>query len=158
MMNNDSPIAFLLDVDNTLLDNDRIERDIKRYLDGAFGPNSGDNSWEIFEEVRAELGYADYFGALQRYRLGRLRDPRILDISSFLIDYSFADCLYPRALDVIKQLRTFGSTIIVSDGDAVFQPRKVRRSGIWKAVDGRVLIYIHKENMLDDIAEKYPAA
>ncbi|MGA8156739.1 MAG: HAD family hydrolase [Rhodoplanes sp.] len=157
MMSPDSPVAFLLDVDNTLLDNDRIERDIKHYLDTTFGPNSGDDFWKIFEEVRAELGYADYFGALQRYRIGRLRDPRILDVSSFLIDYRFADCLYPRALDVIGRLRTFGPTVIVSDGDAVFQPRKVRQSGLWKAVDGHVLIYIHKENMLDDIAERYPA-
>lgn len=157
-MSNGSPVAFLVDVDNTLLDNDRIERDIKRHFDGIFGPNAGNDFWETFEAVRTELSYADYFGALQRYRLGRVCDQRVLDISSFLIDYNFVDCLYPHALDVIGRLQTVAPTVIVSDGDAVFQPRKVRRSGVWKAVDGRVLIYIHKETMLDDIAEKYPAA
>lgn len=158
MMSNRSPVAFLVDVDNTLLDNDRIERDIKRHFDGIFGPNAGNDFWDTFEAVRTELSYADYFGALQRYRLGRVCDQRVLDVSSFLIDYDFVDCLYPHAIEVIARLQSVAPTIIVSDGDAVFQPRKVRRSGIWKAVDGRVLIYIHKETMLDDIAEKYPAA
>ena len=151
------PVAFLLDVDNTLIDNDRIQGDLRRYLADEFGPASRDRYWAIFEELRAELGYADYLGALQRYRLTTMTDPRLLLISSFLVDYPFADRLYPDALAAIAHLRAWGPTIIVSDGDVVFQPRKVQRSGLWAAVEGRVLIYIHKERMLDDVEERYPA-
>jgi FMN phosphatase YigB (HAD superfamily) len=146
-------VVFLVDVDNTLLDNDRIAVDLKRHLEREgqerYGP--------IFEELRAELGYADYLGALQRYRLGNVSDPRLLLMSSFLVDYPFASRLYPGALDVIRHLRTGGLTVILSDGDVVFQPRKIQRSGLWAAVDGRVLIYIHKEQMLEAVAERYPA-
>jgi FMN phosphatase YigB (HAD superfamily) len=149
--------VFLLDVDNTLLDNDRVEQDLKRHLDEAFGVDCRNDYWEIFEELRAELGYADYLGALQRYRVEHPRNPHILEISAFLIDYPFADCLYPQALEVVGWLRTLGPTIILSDGDAVFQPRKIQRSGIWKVVGGHVLVYIHKEQMLEDVETKYPA-
>jgi len=150
-------VAFLLDVDNTLLDNDRIQEDLRKHLADEFGPASRDRYWAIFEELRAELGYADYLGALQRYRLAGMNDPRLLLISSFLVDYPFADRLYPGALAAVERLRAWGPTIIVSDGDVVFQPRKVQRSGLWAAVEGRVLIYIHKEHMLDDVEQRYPA-
>ncbi len=116
-----------------------------------------DRYWEIFETLRAELGYADYLGALQRYRLGALNDPRLLQMSAFLVDYPFANRLYPGSLDVLEYLRPWGPTVILSDGDVVFQPRKVQRSGLWEAVEGRVLIYIHKEQMLDDVERRYPA-
>jgi len=149
--------VFLLDVDNTLLDNDLIEVDLQAHLDQALGAGCRRSYWAIFEKLRAELGYADYLGALQEYRLQNPRDPDILEMSSFLIDYPFADRLYPKALEVIDFLRHFGTAVILSDGDAVFQPRKVRRSGIWKAANGRVLIYVHKERMLDDVEQKYPA-
>jgi FMN phosphatase YigB (HAD superfamily) len=151
------PVVFLLDVDNTLLDNDYIEADLKRHLEREFGSQCRQRYWEIFEELRAELGYADYLGALQRYRLGALNDPRLLLMSSFLVDYPFVQRLYPRALDVVRHLGTLGQTVILSDGDVVFQPRKVQRSGLWDAVDGRVLIYIHKERMLDAVVQHYPA-
>jgi FMN phosphatase YigB (HAD superfamily) len=150
-------VVFLLDVDNTLLDNDRVQDDLRAHLASEFGAGNRDRYWAIFEALRAELGYADYLGALQRYRLGALNDPRLLQMSSFLIDYPFADRVYPAALHVIEHLRTWGLTVIFSDGDVVFQPRKVQRSGLWEAVDGRVLIYIHKEKMLDDVAQRYPA-
>jgi FMN phosphatase YigB (HAD superfamily) len=156
-MNEHGRTVFLLDVDNTLLDNDHVEQDLKRHLDEAFGVDCRNDYWEIFEALRAELGYADYLGALQRYRVEHPRNPHILEISSFLIDYPFADRLYPQALEVIEWLRTFGPTVVLSDGDAVFQPRKIERSGIWKAVGGHVLVYIHKEQMLEDIGQKYPA-
>jgi FMN phosphatase YigB (HAD superfamily) len=149
--------VFLLDVDNTLLDNDRVEADLRNYLDRSFGADSSKSYWTIFEQLRGELGYADYLGALQRYRLQHPREPGILAISSFLIDYPFPDRVFPGALEAIARLRKTGSTVILSDGDAVFQPRKVRRSGIWDAVGGKVLIYVHKEQMLDDVDEKYPA-
>ena len=152
-----APVVFLLDVDNTLLDNDYIEADLKSHLERAFGSRCRQRYWEIFEALRAELGYADYLGALQRYRLGDLNDPRLLLMSSFLVDYPFAQRLYPKALDVVRRLGTLGQTVILSDGDVVFQPRKVQRSGLWDAVDGRVLIYIHKERMLDAVAQHYPA-
>ena len=154
-------VVFLLDVDNTLLDNDRVIADLRAHLAREFGSASATRYWAIFETLRNELGYADYLGALQRYRLdaelGPGSDLRLLQMSAFLIDYPFADRLYPRALEVIERLRTFGPTVILSDGDVVFQPRKVGRSGLWDAVSGRVLIYIHKEQMLDAVQRHHPA-
>jgi len=150
-------VVFLLDCDNTLLDNDRVQDDLRGHLEREFGVASRDRYWAIFEALRAELGYADYLGALQRYRLGDMHDPRLLLMSSFLVDYPFADRLYPGAFDAIAHLRRFGLPVILSDGDVVFQPLKIQRSGLWDAVDGRVLIYIHKEQMLDDVRERYPA-
>jgi FMN phosphatase YigB (HAD superfamily) len=150
-------VVFLLDVDNTLLDNDHVERDLRRHLEQAFGAERQERYWEIFEELRSELGYADYLGALQRYRVENLRDPNLLGISLFLIEYPFANRLYPGALDAVERMAARGPTVILSDGDVVFQPRKIERSGLWQAVDGRVLIYIHKEQMLDDVEQRYPA-
>jgi FMN phosphatase YigB (HAD superfamily) len=152
-----SEVVFLFDVDNTLLDNDRIEKDLQRFLEREFGPESRERYFAIFEELRAELGYADYLGALQRYRLEDLCDVRLLIMSSFLVDYPFANRLYPGSLDILEQVLKWGPTAILSDGDVVFQPRKVQRSGLWEAVEGRVLIYIHKEQMLDDVESHYPA-
>jgi FMN phosphatase YigB (HAD superfamily) len=150
-------IAFLFDVDNTLLDNDQVERDLKDRLESEFGAANQDRYWTILEERRAELGYADYLGALQRYRLELQNDPKLLMMSSFLIDYPFEDRVYPGAFDAIAHVRPWGAAVIVSDGDVVFQPRKVQRSGLRDAVEGRVLIYIHKEQVLDDVARRYPA-
>ena len=153
-------VVFLLDVDNTLLDNDRIADDLRAHLAGQFGA-AGERYWAHFEALRKELGYADYLGALQRYRADLEENGeaahRLLSVSQFLIDYPFADRLYPGALDVLEKLARTGPTVILSDGDAVFQPRKVQRSGIWKAVDGRVLIFVHKEEMLDTVEREYPA-
>jgi FMN phosphatase YigB (HAD superfamily) len=150
-------VVFLLDVDNTLLDNDRIAADLKGYLTGAVGAVLQERYWAIFETLRAELGYADYLGALQRYRVENPRDPHVFMLSSFLLDYPFANRLYPGSLDVIERLSAWGPTVILSDGDVVFQPRKIERSGLFDAVDGRVLIYIHKERELEDIELRYPA-
>ena len=150
-------VVFLLDVDNTLIDNDRVEEDLKNHLAREFGPESRDCYWRIFQELRGELGYADYLGALQRYRLATSSDPRLLRMSSYLVDYPFANRLYPGSLDVIEHLGQWGPTVILSDGDVVFQPRKVQRSSLWEAVDGRVLIYIHKEKMLADVEARFPA-
>ena len=150
-------VIFMLDVDNTLLDNDHVQDDVLRHLEDEFGRESRDRYLAIFEELRAELGYADYLGALQRYRLQSTCDPRLLMMSAYLVDYPFANRLYPGSLDAIAHLRRFGLTVILSDGDVVFQPRKVQRSGLWEAVEGRVLLYIHKEQMLSDIEERYPA-
>ena len=150
-------VVVLLDCDNTLLDNDLVQGDLRDHLAREFGVESRDRYWAILEQLRAELGYVDYLGALQRYRLDELSDPRVLLLSSFLVDYPFASRLYPGALDAIRHLRTWGLTVILSDGDVVFQPRKIQRSGLWAAVEGRVLIYIHKERMLDAVAARYPA-
>jgi FMN phosphatase YigB (HAD superfamily) len=149
--------AFLFDVDNTLLDNDAIRADLAAHLAEAFGQVPADRYWAILEELRLELGYVDYLGALQRYRLDALNDPRLLLMSSFLIDYPFADRIYPGALKALAHVRQWGPTVILSDGDVVFQPRKVQRSGLWHVVEGRVLIYIHKEQMLDDMQRCHPA-
>jgi len=151
------PVTFLVDVDNTLLDNDHIAADLKRHLEHTVGPERQARYWAIFEELRAELGYADYLGALQRYRVEQPRDPRVLTVSSFMVNYPFANRLYPNSLDVLERFRAWGPTVIFSDGDAVFQPRKVERSGLQEAVDGHVLIYIHKEQELDDVVGRYPA-
>ena len=154
-MNDD--IVVLLDCDNTLLDNDRVQLDLREHLTAEFGPAHCARYWEIFEALRRELGYADYLGALQRYRLDDMNDPRLLLMSAFLVDYPFADRLYPHALEVVAKLGERARTVILSDGDVVFQPRKLQRSGLWDAVEGRALIYIHKEEMLDDVERRYPA-
>ena len=141
-------LVFLFDVDNTLLDNDRVQGDLFRHLARAFGPKARDRYVAIFEELRTELGYADYLGALERYRLENLHDPRLLNVANWLVDYPFAARLYPGALEVIRRVRRWGQVAILSDGDAVFQPRKVERSGLGKAFGGHVLIFVHKENEL----------
>ena len=156
-MNPSSDIVFLIDCDNTLLDNDRVQRDLRDHLEREFGVESRDRYWAIFEELRSEMGYADYLGALQRYRLGDMNDPRLLLMSSYLVDYPFSERLYEGSLAAIAHLRRLGRTVILSDGDVVFQPRKIQQSGLWDAVDGHVLIYIHKERMLDAIEQRYPA-
>jgi FMN phosphatase YigB (HAD superfamily) len=152
-----TPVVFLVDVDNTLLDNDRITADLRRHLERTLGRDRQERYWTIFEDLRAELGYADYLGALQRYRVEHPRDPHVLTVSTFLIDYPFANRLYPGSLDVLAHLGAWGPTVILSDGDAVFQPRKLERSGLAEAVGGNVLIYIHKERELDDVEHRHPA-
>lgn len=150
--------VFLFDVDNTLLDNDRVAEDLKRYLTNQVGEASEQRYWEIFEQLRTELGYADYLGALQRYRVEQPRDPKLLAVSHFLINYPFANRLYPESLDAVEYARRLGQAVILSDGDVVFQPRKVERSGLYELFEGHVLIYIHKEEELDDVEAKYPAS
>lgn len=150
-------VVFLFDCDNTLLDNDHVVADLRTHLTEQFGTVCSDRYWEIFETLRSELGYADYLGALQRYRSYHQSDSRLLLMSAFLIDYPFASRLYAGALDALARLRALGPTVILSDGDVVFQPRKIKQSGLWDAVEGRVLIYIHKEHMLDEVARQYPA-
>jgi FMN phosphatase YigB (HAD superfamily) len=150
--------VFLVDVDNTLLDNDRIQADLRRHLEREFGTACRDRYWTILEQLFTELGYRDYLGALQRYRVEHPKDIHLLSMSSYLVDYPFANRLYPGALDVLERMRGWGQTVILSDGDVVFQPRKVERSGIFEAVEGHVLIYIHKEEELDDVEQRYPAA
>jgi FMN phosphatase YigB (HAD superfamily) len=151
------PIVFLIDVDDTLLDNDRIQQDLRNHLQRAYGAASCARYWEILEDLFAELGYRDYIGALQRYRVEHPCEVELLSMSSFLLDYPFADRLFPSAMEVLKHLRSVGPTVILSDGDVVFQPRKVEHAGISKAVAGHVLIYIHKEAALDDVERRYPA-
>ncbi len=150
-------VVFLFDVDNTLLDNDRVISDLSHRLEVDFGEESRDRYFAIFEELRSGVGYADYLGALQQYRLEKQCDPRLLMISSWLVDYPFADRLYSASLDVLDHVGIWSKTVILSDGDVVFQPRKVQRSGLWDAVEGRVLIYVHKERMLAEVERFYPA-
>ena len=151
------PMVFLIDVDNTLIDNDAIQQDLKEHLEQVYGSASRVRYWKILEDLFDELGYRDYIGALQRYRLEHPLEVELLAMSSFLVDYPFADRLFPGALAVLKRLGSFGLTVILSDGDVVFQPRKVERAGLSAAVDRRVLIYIHKEEALDDVERRYPA-
>jgi len=150
-------IVFLFDVDNTLLDNDRVTADLKHHLEMEVGHEGAQCYWNHFEQLREELGYADYLGALQRYRSENPHDPRLLMVSRFLIDYPFADRLFPNSLDVVERVKKWGPAVILSDGDVVFQPLKVERSGLFDAVNGNVLIYVHKEQELDDVTERFPA-
>jgi FMN phosphatase YigB (HAD superfamily) len=150
-------VVFLFDVDNTLIDNDRVQAHLSEHLEKTYGATARDRYWEIFEELRRELGYADYLGALERYRVEAIHRPEVLRMSSWLVDYPFAERLYPGALDAVQHAQRLGTAVILSDGDAVFQPRKVERSGLWRAFDDRVLIYIHKEQELDTVAHLYPA-
>jgi FMN phosphatase YigB (HAD superfamily) len=149
--------VFLFDVDNTLLDNDAVQEDLGNHLESEFGRAARERYWAIFETLRAEIGYADYLGALQRYRSEDPDDPELLKMSGFLIDYPFPSRLYPGALTAIAHCRRAGPTAILSDGDVVFQPRKVTRSGLWDAVEGRVMIYLHKEQMLEAVERRNPA-
>ena len=151
-------VVFLIDVDNTLLDNDRFAADLGARLEQGFGAAARDHYWALFAKLRDEFGYADYLGALEAFRVGLDDDPDLLQMSAFLLEYPFAQRLYPRALETIAHLRTLGLPVILSDGDVVFQPRKVQRSGIWDAVEGRVLIYLHKERALEAMQRRYPAA
>jgi len=150
-------IVYLVDVDNTLIDNDGIQQDLKDHLEQAYGLASRVRYWTILERLFEEVGYRDYLGALQRYRVEHPRQVELLSMSSFLIDYPFAERLFPAALALLARLRALGPTVILSDGDVVFQPRKVECAGLWDAVDGHVLIYVHKEEALDDVEHRYPA-
>lgn len=151
-------IVFLLDVDNTLLDNDRFTADLGDTLEQAFGAAERERYWAIYTRLRDELGYADYLGTLQLFRNGLDNDPSLLQMSKYLLEYPFADRLYPQALDTIAHLRSLGPTVILSDGDVVFQPRKIQRAGLWDALRGEVLIYLHKQQMLVAMQQRYPAA
>ena len=150
-------LVVLFDVDNTLLDNDRVAADLKQHLAREIGAEGEQRYWEIFERLRAELGYADYLGALQIYRTHYPHDVRLLMVSNFLLEYPFADRLYPQALAAVEHARGYGKPVILSDGDVVFQPRKVRRSGLYDAFGGNVLIYVHKQLELVDVQDRYPA-
>jgi FMN phosphatase YigB (HAD superfamily) len=149
--------VFLFDVDNTLLDNDRVQADLGAHLADNYGPGIRDRFWVFFEELRAELGYADYLGTLERYRLGAMHHPKMLRIANWLVDYPFHERLYPNAVPVVEAAQRVGITAILSDGDAVFQPRKVEKSGLWRVFGDNVLIYIHKELELADVETHFPA-
>lgn len=150
-------LAFLFDVDNTLLDNDRVTSDLHKFLEKEVGLKRAETYWKIFEELRSELGYADYLGALQRYRIEHPYDSHLLAVSTYLVNYHFANRLYPNSLDVLEYCKQFGKVVILTDGDVVFQPRKIERSGIFETVEGNILIYIHKEHELADLERRYPA-
>ncbi len=150
-------VVFLFDVDNTLVDNDGIAADLQRHLASEVGAEGAQEYWRIFEELRTELGYADYLGALQRYRTNHPRAPHLVCVSDFFINYPFAERLFPNAIKVIEHVQRWGPAVILSDGDVVFQPLKVSRSGLNNAVAGRVLIYVHKEQELDNVEQRYPA-
>ena len=150
-------LVFLFDVDNTLLDNDRVSKDLRKFLEKEVGEKRSNHYWEIFEKLRNELGYADYLGALQRYRIENPYDSHLLAVSTYLVNYPFANRLFPNSLDVLEHCRQFGKVVILTVGDVVFQPRKVERSGLLEAVESNVLIYIHKEHELHDVERRYPA-
>jgi FMN phosphatase YigB (HAD superfamily) len=150
-------VAFLVDVDNTLLDNDGAQQDYLKEIRRTVSARAAERYWQIFEDLQRDVGYADYLGALQRYRIEDLHDPKLLSVSSYLLDYPFRNRLYPGSLEVIRHLRGLGNVVILTDGDVVFQPRKILRSGLWDAVDGKVLIYVHKEQELGEVERRFPA-
>lgn len=150
-------IVFLFDVDDTLLDNDGINADLDAHIERVFGPDGRMLYRAIYESVRDEVDYADYLGAIQRFRLRCGDEIRAQDLGAWLLEYPFAERLYPHALDAIAHVSRFGPAVVLSDGDVVLQPRKISASGIADAVAGNVLIYVHKENMLDDVERRFPA-
>ncbi len=150
-------VVFLVDVDNTLLDNDRFREDVREHFAQELGEATRDLYWEIQEQLFVDLGYRDYLGALQQAWLESGRDMRVAALSSYLLDYPFAERLYPGALDVLGRLREWGTTVALTDGESVFQPRKLDLAGITAAVAGEVLVYVHKEEELDDVERRYPA-
>lgn len=156
-MSDRAPLVFLLDVDNTLLDNDRVHADLERHIEAEFGADAAKTYWAIYEDLRVKLGYADYLGAIQRFRLECDDEVRAQGLAAYLLNYPFADRLYPGALDAVAHLSRLGTCVVLSDGDVVLQPRKIEAAGIAAAVAGRVLIYVHKERMLDDVARRFPA-
>ncbi|WP_369926729.1 HAD family hydrolase [Xanthomonas sp. NCPPB 2632] len=149
-------LVFLFDVDNTLLDNDRFGADLAARLEQAVGVDGRDRYNAIDKEIRSQVGYADYLGALQRLRGNDGATP-YMDLAFFLLDYPFDARRFTGALEAVDHVRTMGRPVIMSDGDTVFQPRKIRRAGLWDAFRGDVLIYVHKEDMLDDLQRRYPA-
>ncbi len=157
-MLNAEPIVFLLDVDNTLLDNDSFATHLTARLDQDVGPMERERYWSIYNKLRDSLGYADYLGALQQFRVDHEYQRALMPLSSFLLEYPFADLVFPGALDAVAHLSTLGTPVILSDGDIVFQPRKIQHAGLWQAVDGRVLVYVHKERMTETIQREFPAA
>ena len=156
-MTSPNEVVFLFDVDNTLLDNDTAVNDYLTEIRRTVSPEASQRYWEIFQDLAKETGYADYLGALQRYRLEDMYDPKLLHVSSYPLDYKFAERLFPDALKVIQYLSTRGTVVILTDGDVVFQPRKILRAGLWDAVVGRVLVYIHKEQELHEVEQRFPA-
>ena len=153
----DANPVFLFDVDNTLMDHDKVTADLKKHLQTEVGSEKAQRYWQLFEDIRSELGYADYLGALQRYRIEHPRDPHLLEVSYFLLSYPFANRLFPGSIDAVKHVNQWGPTVILSDGDVVFQPRKVARAGLFEVFEGRVLIYVHKEVELEDVEKRFPA-
>jgi FMN phosphatase YigB (HAD superfamily) len=151
------PVVFLFDVDDTLMDTDRVTADLRRHLEREVGAEQLQRFWEISEGLRLEVGYVDYLGALQHYRNQHANEPHLIEVSLFMLNYRFANRLFPNALDVIEHVRQWGPAVIATDGDVVFQPRKVENSGLYEAFDGNVLIYVHKEQQLADIEARYPA-
>lgn len=156
-MNPTVPLTFLFDIDNTLLDHDRVTAQLKAKLSSSVGPDCADRYWRIFNEIRSELGYADYLGALQRYRLENMHGPQLLEVSRFLLQYPFEEREFPGAFDTVREAQKFGQTVILSDGDVVFQPLKTFRSGIFDLFEAKILIYIHKEQELADVAKRFPS-
>jgi FMN phosphatase YigB (HAD superfamily) len=156
-MTKSAPVVFLLDVDNTLLDNDAVEADLRRHLGARLGAEPAGRYWEVFEELRSELGYADFLGTFQRLRSAYPHETDLLETSAYLIEYPFGERVYPGAIETLRRLNELGRTVILSDGDAVFQPHKIRQSGLWAAVDGDVLVYVHKERELEDVERRFPA-
>jgi FMN phosphatase YigB (HAD superfamily) len=153
----DAKTVFLFDVDNTLVDNDRVTADLQRHLEAQIGPERAGRYWKIFENLRRELGYADYLGALQRYRIDHPHDQHLVAVSYFLLKYPFANRLFPNSLDAVEHVKKWGQAVILTDGDVVFQPQKIFRSGLFELFEGNVLIYVHKEQDLEDVARRHPA-
>ncbi len=156
-MTSNSDMVFLFDVDNTLLDHDRVKQDLGALLDSRIFDGASEHYWSAYEAIRAETGQADFLASFQRCWIDSECNPHWLPAADLMLDYPYSDRLYPGALHVLEHVSRFAMVAIVSDGDAVLQPRKIRRAGLWQAVDGRVLIYQNKQQRLADIAHRFPA-
>ncbi|WP_158744178.1 HAD family hydrolase [Acidisphaera sp. L21] len=152
-----APLVFLVDVDNTLLDNDQFQDALKAHIAKVSGPAARDRYWEIQEHLFHSLGYRDYLGAFQTYRLERPEDVDAIWLSLFVVDFPYATLLYPGALELIAALRKLGRVVALTDGDAVFQPRKLQGAGLIEPLDRHIMICVHKEAEVAEIERRYPA-
>ena len=154
-------LVFLIDVDNTLIDNDNVKNDLDAHLRVEIGPALTDRFWELYEQAREQSGVVNIPLALAWLRektpLSVLDQQTYLHIHSLFDNYPFFKALYPHTLETLQYLRTLGLTVIVSDGDMFFQAEKIHHSHLAEAVEGRVLIYTHKQQHLHEIMQQYPA-
>ncbi len=151
------PAVFLLDCDNTLLDNDALKADLDVRLRAFLGESLVERFWVVYEGVRGLRGTVDFPLTFERFREDLPDGATLERVRSIIMDYPFAEHVYPATLSTLRYLRRIGLPAIVSDGDSVYQPRKIERSKLADAVEGRVLVYVHKEEHLDEILARWPS-
>ena len=151
-------LVFLIDLDNTILDNDGVKQDIEAKMLEILGERLAERFWHYYEAVRKDLDYIDFFETMMRLRDENPTDAAVVDeATGTLMDWDFCPRLYPRAIETVLHLKSLGLPLVLSDGDPVFQPMKIHQCGVTQAVDGRVLIFVHKERFLPAVQARFRA-